>query len=99
GSLRAYLSYNYVGYRIGTVITEQRRGLTSLPGYGVLSGRVAASGLHVGDTGSLEVALWGRNLLNRDYVVFAVDNLPQADRAVLWGEPLTVGLDLVYRYF
>ena len=37
-------------------------------------------------------------LVARVYPLMAIDNLPQADRAVVWGEPRSVGLELIYRY-
>ena len=98
-SLRAYLGYNYMGKRDGLVIVEERRGLTELPAFSTVNARLMASGLRFGDRGTLEVGLWGRNLADEEYEIFAIDNLPQADRAVLWGEPRSLGLDLIYRYF
>ncbi len=98
GALRAYATYNYIDERQGTVITEDRRGLTSIPAYGLFNARLSASGLHAGAHGSLDVALWGRNLADKVYPIAAIDNVPQADRAVIWGEPRSFGLDLVYRY-
>ena len=48
--------------------------------------------------GALDFALWGRNLADEDYVISAIDNVPHADRAVIWGEPRTLGLDVSYRF-
>jgi iron complex outermembrane receptor protein len=98
-NLRGFLNYNYLGQRDGLVIVEERRGLTALPAYGVINARLMASGVRFGDRGTLEVGLWGRNLQDAEYEVFAIDNLPHADRAVLWGEPRALGLDLIYRYY
>jgi iron complex outermembrane recepter protein len=98
GELRAYGSWNYIGRRQGFVITEARRGLTVIEGYGLLNARLMASGIRFGNRGALDLALWGKNLLDQEYEVTAIDNLPQADRAVLWGEPRAVGVDLIYRF-
>jgi iron complex outermembrane receptor protein len=98
GELRAYLAYNYVGERGGIVIAEERRGLTRLPAYGLLSGRLMLQGFSFESLGALDFALWGRNLAGKDYVISAIDNVPQADRSVIWGEPRTVGLDVIYRF-
>ncbi len=98
GDIRAYANWNYIGDRKGFVITEARRGLTAIKGYGLLSARLMANGISIGNRGRLDVALWGKNLLDKEYELAAIDNLPQADRAVIWGEPRTIGLDLVYRY-
>ena len=97
--LRGYLSYHYVGKRDGVVIVEERRDLTALYPTKILNARLMASGFRFGEHGSLELALWGKNLMDEEYEVFAIDNTPQADRSVLWGEPRMLGLDLVYRYF
>jgi iron complex outermembrane receptor protein len=98
GEIRAYLNWNYIGDRKGFVITEARRGLTAIKGYGLLNARLMANGISIGNRGRLDVALWGKNLLDKEYELTAIDNLPQADRAVIWGEPRTIGLDLIYRY-
>jgi iron complex outermembrane receptor protein len=97
--LRAYLSYHYIGKRDGVVIDEARRDLTALFPTRVVNARLMARGLSLGEGGSVEVALWGKNLMDEEYEVFAIDNTPQADRSVLWGEPRMLGLDLVYRYY
>ncbi|MFA5937910.1 MAG: TonB-dependent receptor [Sinimarinibacterium sp.] len=99
GALRAYVNYNYVGNRQGFVITEARRGLTATEGYGLFNARLAASGWRVDEHGSVDIGLWGKNLADEEYPATAIDNLPQADRAVIWGEPRAYGLDLIYRYF
>jgi iron complex outermembrane receptor protein len=98
GELRAFVSYNYTAERQGQVITEDRRGLTSIPAYGLWNARVAAAGLRVGTDGTLDIALQARNLADKAYPVIAIDNTPHADRAVVWGDPRYIGLELVYRY-
>lgn len=98
GELRAYASWNYIGERTGFVIAEERRGLTEIDGYGLLNARLMASGIRVGGQGTLDVALWGKNLLDKEFELTAIDNLPQADRAVIWGEPRAIGMDFIYRF-
>jgi iron complex outermembrane receptor protein len=97
--LRAYASWHYIGKRDGVVIVEERRDLTALHPTRLLNARLIASGLRFGERSALEFALWGRNLTDQEYAVFAIDNTPQADRSVLWGEPRTLGLDAVYRFY
>ncbi len=65
--------------------------------YQLLNGRLTLSGLALAG-GQVTIATWIKNALNEEYVAFAVDNLPHASRAVLWGEPRTWGLDLRYDY-
>ena len=48
--------------------------------------------------GSWTFAAWGKNLQDSDYEAFALDNLPQASRAVIWGDGRSYGLDITYRY-
>jgi iron complex outermembrane receptor protein len=45
------------------------------------------------------VALWGKNLADNTYEAFVLDNLPQASRAIIWGDGRSYGLDVTYRYF
>jgi len=97
--LRGYASYHYIGKRDGVVIVEERRDLTALYPSRILNARLIASGLRLGERGTMELALWGKNLMDEEYEVFAIDNTPHADRSVLWGEPRMLGLDLVYRYY
>ncbi|HSW14707.1 MAG TPA: TonB-dependent receptor [Solimonas sp.] len=98
GALRAYLNYQYSGDRKGFVITEDRRGLTAIDGHGLFNARLTAADLRFGESGKLDVSLWGRNLADEEYPLSAIDNLPHADRAVVWGDPRAFGLDLVYRF-
>ncbi len=98
GQLRGYLHWNYLGDRTGFVITEERRGLTAIDGYGLLGARLMLSNLRLGNRGTLDIALWGKNLLDEEYELTAIDNLPQTDRGVIWGDPRTIGLDLIYRF-
>ena len=98
GEIRAYVNWNYIGDRKGFVITEERRGLTAIDGYGLLNARLMANGIRMGSEGTLDIALWGKNLLDEEYELTAIDNLPHADRAVIWGDPRSLGIDFVYRF-
>ncbi|HEY1075955.1 MAG TPA: TonB-dependent receptor, partial [Fontimonas sp.] len=98
GDLRAFVSYSYTSLRDGTVISEERRGLTSIPAYGLWNARLTAGNLRLGGQGSLDVSLYGRNLADEIYPLMAIDNVPHANRAVAWGDPRSVGLELIYRF-
>ncbi len=98
GELRAYLNWNYMGDRKGFVITEDRRGKTAIDGYGLLNARLMLNRLRIGQSGNLDIALWGKNLLDKEYELTAIAPLPQTDRGVIWGEPRQIGLDLIYHY-
>ncbi|HEY6130501.1 MAG TPA: TonB-dependent receptor, partial [Halioglobus sp.] len=92
GVVNANASYNYVGKRDEISETTYR------DAYDLINARVALSEIP-GLGGQWEVALWGKNLADTNYEAFALDNLPQASRAVIWGDGLSYGLDVTYRYF
>lgn len=96
GQLDAYLGYSYIDERNGTA---QTKGVddTRLRAFGLWSARLYMSEVPLGP-GKLQVALWGKNLSDEEYAVDAINNLPQAERAVVWGEPRTYGLDISWRY-
>lgn len=98
GDLRAYVNWNYLGDRKGFVVTEDRRGNTAIDGYGLLNARLMLNQIRIGDSGTLDIALWGKNLLDQEYELTAIAPLPQTDRGVIWGEPRLLGLDFIYRY-
>lgn len=71
------------------------------PSYGIWNGRIALSEIKVGPNakGNLTVALWGRNLTDKEYESYNYVTIAQAAQyQAFWGEPRTVGLDLVYKY-
>ena len=98
GRLRGYLNYSYIGSRAGSASLRDFREGARIPAYGLLSGQIGAVSIKLGGKNLLDVTLWGKNLLDREYVNVAIDNLPHADRAVLFGDPRSVGLSLIYRY-
>jgi len=72
---------------------------STTPAFNVLNGRLALSRIHVGpgEGGDLTVALWGKNLLDKKYINLAFQGWVTAGSAS-WGDPRTIGLDLIYRY-
>ncbi len=48
--------------------------------------------------GQWSVAAWGKNLQDSDYEAFTLGNLPQASRAVIWGDGRTLGIDINYHF-
>ena len=91
GDLALNVNYNYVA--------EREPGNQNLyrDDYQLLNGRLALSDIPL-PAGLLSISAWVKNALDEDYVDFALDNLPHASRAVLWGETRTWGLDLRYAY-
>ncbi|WP_160609461.1 TonB-dependent receptor [Tsuneonella aeria] len=65
--------------------------LAQLPSYGLLSARLALTDIALGNGSNLELALWGKNLTDKEYMVSAI-NL-----AVLtvgqYGDPRTFGAE------
>jgi iron complex outermembrane receptor protein len=66
--------------------------------YELINGRFALSDI-AALNGQWEIAAWVKNLADNNYVSFALNNLPQASRAVMWGDGRTFGVDISYRYF
>ncbi|AMK25581.1 TonB-dependent receptor [Sphingobium sp. TKS] len=63
--------------------------------YGLLSARVAAQILD----GQATIALWGKNLLDKEYYTFGTDLTKSLGHAISWGgTPRTYGLELTFRF-
>ena len=85
---------------------DQRRGgvrdanavNTFIGEYGLVNGRISFSEIPVSKYGSLYIGLWGKNLLDEEFEITAVDNLPHSDRTVIWGDPRSYGVDVIYQY-
>ena len=61
--------------------------------YTLVNARLALSDIAIGHSGhSFTIALWGRNLTDEEYIVFA---LPDAQA---FGTPRTAGIDISYRF-
>jgi iron complex outermembrane receptor protein len=92
GVFNANASYNFVDDRQPDSETLYR------DAYYLLNARLALSEIE-GLGGQWTIAAWGKNLADSDYEAFALDNLPQANRAVIWGDGRSYGLDITFRYF
>lgn len=91
GIVNANASYNYVGKR------NENHEFIYRDAYALINARIALTEIPAAG-GQWEVAVWGKNLADTDYEAFALDNLPQASRAVIWGDGRTYGLDISYHY-
>ena len=96
GRLGLNVSYNYMDERNGGSLASNVKN-TRLEAYGVWNARLGLNEMPLAG-GMLSVAAWGKNLLDEEYAISAIDNQPQADRSVLWGDPRSYGVDLIYRY-
>ncbi len=77
--------------------------LASQNEYGLLNGRLAIHDFRVGGLGGVELALWGRNLLDRKYKPFGIDFQTNTGGQLPWivqgfGEGRTYGVELVWRF-
>ncbi|POP51083.1 TonB-dependent receptor [Zhongshania marina] len=89
------LNTSYMDTRLGG--GDVQNAYTILRDYQLWNARLSLDEIAIAK-GTLSVSVWGKNLLDEEYETYAIDNLPHADRAVLWGDPLSYGLDLTYRY-
>lgn len=89
GSLALNVNYNYVDVRKAENPNLDR------DQYRLLNARLTWSGLST-KVGDFSVGAWVKNALDDDYESFAIDNLPHASRAILWGETRTWGIDFEY---
>ena len=97
GVLSANVSYNFMDDRNGGV-REANAVNTFIGSYGLWNGRLSLSQVPVSRFGTLNIGLWGKNLGDEEYEITAIDNLPHSDRAVIWGEPRTYGIDVIYEF-
>jgi iron complex outermembrane receptor protein len=91
GTVNANASYNFVDKR------DTHSETTFRDAYDLVNARIALSDIP-GLGGRWEVAAWGKNLMDNNYEAFTLDNLPQASRAVIWGDGRSYGVDITYRY-
>jgi len=98
GKLRAFVSGSYLGKQLGSSSLPTFPQGSNISGYALVSAQFGLAGLNLCGDNRIDLNIWGHNLLNQEYVTSAITNLPQADRAVLWGEPRSLGLNLVYKY-
>ncbi len=96
GRLVLNVSYHFMDERDGSARSDFVP-QTFLDDYRLLNARLGLYDIALAE-GQLSVAVWGKNLEDQEYVINALNNLPHASRAVLWGEPRSYGVDLVYQY-
>jgi len=92
GKLVATLGYNYQADVFSRARTDSGRYL--IQDYGLLNARLALSEIPVGQ-GNLRVALWGRNLEDKQYYT---DHNTALVPYAIFGDPRSYGLDVVYEY-
>lgn len=88
--LRLNLAYQYSASREGGANAGAP---VDLPAFDLLNAYLGADPIRFGEW-SVGGAVWVRNLLDNAHEISAIDNLPHADRAVLWNEPRSYGVDI-----
>lgn len=86
------LSYAWQDKVVTTAPYIERPG-ARIGAYGLLNGRLSVTELPLGST-TIDVAIWGRNLTNKHYVIDAVGSFPWSTNMKAYGEPLTVGIEV-----
>ncbi len=95
-TVEATLSYNFMDSRNGGPLTEKIKNV-ELEAFGLLNGRLGVSDVPAFG-GTASIAFWAKNILDEEYVINAFDHLPQAQRAGIWGDPRTYGIDMIIRF-
>ena len=67
-----------------------------MPSYGLLDGRIALTDIELGGGTTAEVALWGKNLTDKEYLVSAI-NLSILTLSQ-FGDPRSFGGELRIRF-
>ncbi len=99
GRLSFNLSTSYMDERNGGGAPRDDGSFTTvLRDYQLWNARLGLHELPLPGSLRLNLAAWVNNFTDEEYELYAIDNLPQADRAVVWGEPRSYGLDLVLEY-
>lgn len=93
-TLQARIDYQYRGRHVFSA--DPATALQSGP-YGLWNARIRLADIALGERTQLSVDLWGRNLLNREYLVsglvFAA-GLTRGMAVGTWGDPRSVGVDV-----
>ena len=93
GTLSAYINYAWVDDYF--ITTSTINGDYLIEAHGLTDARLTLADIPGLPTGSLRVALWGKNLSDKEY---AYINSPLFGGATVWGEPRTYGIDVIYEF-
>lgn len=88
GTLETGLNYSWRASQFTTITADPA---SRLPSYGLLSARLALTDIALGGRSRLELAAWGKNLTDKEYLVSAI-NLSILTVAQ-YGDPLTAGIE------
>ena len=96
GRLSLHGSYSFMDERAGSGSAANSQ-TTYIDDFGLWNARLSYNDVPMFG-GSMRFALYGSNLADKEYVGLAINNLPNADRSVFWGEPRTIGVDLAFEF-
>lgn len=97
GEVSMSARYDYIGEMSNAGFTNQANAGAYVDSYGLWNARLRWTDIAL-QRGSLELAVWGRNLSDKHYVLAATGEVPYSQRAAIWGEPRSYGVDVIYRF-
>ena len=83
----ANLNYNWRDEQEGNITGDP---FSVRKAYGLLDGRISLSDIDIGDGRLMEIALWGKNLLDEEYWVSGINLSLFTTRQ--WGDPRSFGV-------
>ncbi|WP_380873970.1 TonB-dependent receptor [Sphingomonas sp. DBB INV C78] len=89
--LHLILNYAWQDKVVTTAPYIERPG-ARIGAYGLLNGRLELKQLPLG-AGTVDLAVWGRNLTDKAYVIDAVGSFPWSTNMKAYGEPMTLGVE------
>ena len=92
-TLETSANYSWRSSQFTNIVADP---LAKLPSYGLLGARVALTDIALGNGSTLELAAWGKNLADEEYLVSAI-NLAVLTLAQ-FGEPRSVGVEARVRF-
>ncbi|MGV1683809.1 TonB-dependent receptor [Sphingopyxis sp. NJF-3] len=93
GRIEASLNYSWRSSQFSSITPDP---LARMPSYGLLDGRLALAGIELGGGTTAEIALWGKNLTDKEYKVSAI-NLSILTLSQ-YGDPRSFGGELRIRF-
>ena len=95
GDLTARLDYEFVD-RHAPYIEPFQNATSEVKPYSLFNGRVTLANVPVGDGQSMKFALWGKNLLDKEY---RINTIPFGIwTASYYGDPRTYGVEATYEF-
>ncbi|WP_332818232.1 TonB-dependent receptor [Sphingopyxis sp.] len=93
GRLETSLNYSWRSSQFSSITPDP---LAKMPSYGLLDGRIALTEIELGGDATAELALWGKNLTDKEYKVSAI-NLGVLTLGQ-YGDPRSFGGELRIRF-